>query len=86
MTSTGEDVVEPPDDDRYQQTLANFRAQWLRDGELEYLRRLLNRHDGNVASAALEAELSTSHLYRVLRRSPAAVSPFQKRQQSLKKR
>jgi DNA-binding NtrC family response regulator len=44
------------------------RSRLLADFELQYLKRLLDRCDGNVARAARAAEMARSHLNELLRR------------------
>jgi DNA-binding NtrC family response regulator len=42
------------------------REQWNRVMELEYLQRLIARHEGNVSAAAKTAGVNRVHLYRLL--------------------
>ena len=45
----------------FEQPFKEFRERWIEQGEREYLRRLLDRHDRNVAGAAEQARAG-SHL------------------------
>lgn len=51
-----------------------LRDDAVRAFEVRYLAALLERHDGNVSAAAVEAGLSRSQFYRVLRRHPALMA------------
>jgi len=44
-----------------------FRDEWTALGEREYLRRLLAKHDRNVAAAAREAGVDRTYIYRLMR-------------------
>jgi DNA-binding NtrC family response regulator len=48
--------------------MREYRESLLRQGEREYVKRLLARHGGNIAAASKEAELDRSHFYRIVRR------------------
>ena len=45
-----------------------FRDRWNDWGEREYLRRLLERHGGNVTQAAVEAAVDRTYVHRLMRR------------------
>ncbi|HEY1959602.1 MAG TPA: sigma 54-interacting transcriptional regulator [Polyangiaceae bacterium] len=44
-----------------------FRDEWTALGEREYLKRLLAKHDRNVAAAAREAGVDRTYIYRLMR-------------------
>jgi two-component system, NtrC family, response regulator GlrR len=46
----------------------DFRERWIDSGEKEYVRRLLIRHDRNVAAAAREAGVDRTYIYRLIRK------------------
>jgi transcriptional regulator of acetoin/glycerol metabolism len=48
--------------------LKAFRQAWTDRGEREWLRRLLERHGGCVATAAAAAHVDRSHLHRLIRK------------------
>jgi transcriptional regulator with GAF, ATPase, and Fis domain len=48
--------------------LRETRATWLDAMERAYVRRLLQRHGGNVARAAEAADIDRTHLYRLIRK------------------
>jgi two-component system response regulator GlrR len=48
--------------------LREARATWLDAMEREYVRRLLERYDGDVAEAAGAAGVDRTHLYRLIRK------------------
>jgi transcriptional regulator of acetoin/glycerol metabolism len=52
----------------FAQDYRGFRDRWSEAGEREYLRRLLERHGGNVAHAAAEAGVDRTYVYRLMRR------------------
>lgn len=52
----------------FEQPFKEFRERWIDHGEREYLRRLLERHDRNVAAAAEEAGLDRTYVYRLIRK------------------
>jgi transcriptional regulator with GAF, ATPase, and Fis domain len=52
----------------FQQAYKDFRESWVDSGEKEYIRRLLVRHDRNVAAAAREAEVDRTYIYRLIRK------------------
>jgi transcriptional regulator of acetoin/glycerol metabolism len=52
----------------FSQPFKVFREQWIDNGEREYLRRLLERHQRNVSAAARAAELDRTYLYRLIRK------------------
>ena len=52
----------------YEQAYKDFREAWVDAGEKEYVRRLLLRHDRNVAAAAREAEIDRTYIYRLIRK------------------
>ena len=68
------DVVAPsatasPLDARiFEQSYKDFRESWVDSGEKEYVRRLLLRHDRNVAAAAREADVDRTYIYRLIRK------------------
>jgi DNA-binding NtrC family response regulator len=45
-----------------------FREAWIARGEARYVERLLERHGGNVANAAREAQVNRSHFYRLVKK------------------
>ena len=58
-----------PDDPRlFETAYKDFREGWIDTGEREYVRRLLLRHDRNVAAAAREAEVDRTYIYRLIRK------------------
>jgi transcriptional regulator of acetoin/glycerol metabolism len=52
----------------FEQAYKDFRESWVDSGEKEYIRRLLLRHDRNVAAAAREAEVDRTYIYRLIRK------------------
>jgi DNA-binding NtrC family response regulator len=52
----------------HQLPLRDARAAWLDLLEREYLRQLLERHQGDVPSAAQAADVDRTHLYRLIRK------------------
>jgi transcriptional regulator with GAF, ATPase, and Fis domain len=52
----------------FEQAYKDFREAWIDAGEKEYVRRLLLRHDRNVAAAAREAEVDRTYIYRLIRK------------------
>ena len=52
----------------FEQAYKDFRESWIDSGEKEYVRRLLLRHDRNVAAAAREAEVDRTYIYRLIRK------------------
>jgi transcriptional regulator with GAF, ATPase, and Fis domain len=57
------------DDPRvFEQAYKDFRESWIDNGEKEYVRRLLLRHNRNVAAAAREAEVDRTYIYRLIRK------------------
>lgn len=52
----------------FDQAYKEFRESWVDSGEKEYVRRLLLRHDRNVAAAAREAEVDRTYVYRLIRK------------------
>ncbi len=52
----------------FEQAYKDFREAWIDSGEKEYVRRLLLRHDRNVAAAAREAEVDRTYIYRLIRK------------------
>ncbi|HEU4411348.1 MAG TPA: sigma 54-interacting transcriptional regulator [Polyangiaceae bacterium] len=59
---------EPGEDARAAGPFHEFREAWLARGEAYYVARLLERHGGNVANAAREAQVNRSHLYRLVKK------------------
>ena len=49
-------------------TFKTFREQWVEAGECEYLRRLLAKHNRNIAAVARDAGLDRTYIYRLLRK------------------
>ena len=45
-----------------------FREAWIDQGEREYVRRLLHRHDRNVVNAARQAGVDRTYIYRLIRK------------------
>jgi len=60
--------AEFPESVDFEQSLRDFRAQWLEAGERAYVSRLLERHSGSVSAAAEEAQVHRSYIYRLIRR------------------
>ena len=58
----------PTDARMFEQAYKDFREAWVDCGEKEYIRRLLLRHDRNVAAAAREAEVDRTYIYRLIRK------------------
>ncbi|MFO0760648.1 MAG: sigma 54-interacting transcriptional regulator [Byssovorax sp.] len=58
----------PPAAISFETTLKEFREQWSDQGDREYIRRLLERHGGSVSSAAAEAGVDRTYLYRCIRK------------------
>jgi transcriptional regulator with GAF, ATPase, and Fis domain len=52
----------------FEQAYKDFREAWIDVGEREFIRRLLLRHDRNVAAAAREAEVDRTYIYRLIRK------------------
>jgi transcriptional regulator with GAF, ATPase, and Fis domain len=52
----------------FEHAYKDFREAWIDLGEREYIRRLLLRHDRNVAAAAREAEVDRTYIYRLIRK------------------
>jgi transcriptional regulator with GAF, ATPase, and Fis domain len=52
----------------FEQAYKDFRESWVDSGEKEYVRRLLLRHDRNVAAAAREADVDRTYIYRLIRK------------------
>jgi transcriptional regulator with GAF, ATPase, and Fis domain len=52
----------------FEATYKDFREVWIDAGEKEYVRRLLLRHDRNVAAAAREAGVDRTYIYRLIRK------------------
>jgi DNA-binding NtrC family response regulator len=50
------------------QPLRTFREQWVGYGERAFLRDLLDRHQNNVAAAAIEAGIDRTYMYRLMRK------------------
>jgi two-component system, NtrC family, response regulator GlrR len=60
--------VDTSDPRIFEQAYKDFRESWIDSGEKEYVRRLLSRHRRNVASAAREAEVDRTYIYRLIRK------------------
>jgi two-component system, NtrC family, response regulator GlrR len=45
-----------------------FREQWLELGEREYLRRMLERHNRNIATLAKDAGVDRTYIYRLMKK------------------
>jgi two-component system, NtrC family, response regulator GlrR len=60
--------LNPTDARMFEQAYKDFRENWIDAGEKEYVRRLLLRHDRNVAAAAREAEVDRTYIYRLIRK------------------
>jgi transcriptional regulator with PAS, ATPase and Fis domain len=45
-----------------------FRENWIELGEREYLCRMLERHDRNVANLSKEAEVDRTYIYRLMKK------------------
>jgi len=52
----------------FDQPFKEFRERWIEHGEREYLRRLLERAERNVAGAAEQAGLDRTYVYRLIRK------------------
>jgi transcriptional regulator of acetoin/glycerol metabolism len=61
-------TLNPSDARMFEQAYKDFRENWIDAGEKEYVRRLLLRHDRNVAAAAREAEVDRTYIYRLIRK------------------
>lgn len=59
------DVTDPA---VFEQAYREFRECWIDAGEKEYVRRLLLRHGRNVPSAAKEAGVDRTYIYRLIRK------------------
>jgi transcriptional regulator of acetoin/glycerol metabolism len=46
----------------------DFRERWIDHGEREYVRLLLERHQGNVTAAAQAAGLARTYVYRLIKK------------------
>jgi transcriptional regulator with GAF, ATPase, and Fis domain len=57
-----------PDAPSFSQPFRAFREAWMGYGERAFLRALLDRHESNVASAAKEAGIDRTHMYRLIRK------------------
>jgi transcriptional regulator with GAF, ATPase, and Fis domain len=69
--AAGEDGNRPSrfDDSKiFETNYKDFRETWVDEGEKEYIRRLLLRHNRNVAAAAREAEVDRTYIYRLIRK------------------
>jgi transcriptional regulator with GAF, ATPase, and Fis domain len=51
-----------------EQPFREFREQWIDQGERDYVRSLLERHQRNVSAAAEEAGLDRTYIYRLIRK------------------
>jgi two-component system, NtrC family, response regulator GlrR len=60
--------VSTDDPQIFEHTYKDFREAWVDAGEREYIRRLLVRHSRNVASAAREAGVDRTYIYRLIRK------------------
>ncbi len=58
----------PQLDINFRQGFKDFREKWIDLGEREYLLRLLERHGRNVATAAEEAAVDRTYMYRLIRK------------------
>jgi two-component system response regulator GlrR len=54
--------------DMLEQSFKTFREAWIEEGERRYVRHLLEKNGRNVASAAREAEVDRTYLYRLIRK------------------
>lgn len=52
----------------FRRSYRDFREAWIEQGEREYVRELLVRHNRNVAAAAKDAEVDRTHIYRLIRK------------------
>jgi DNA-binding NtrC family response regulator len=52
----------------FQRAYREFREAWIEAGEREYVRQLLSRNGRNVATAAKEADVDRTHIYRLMRK------------------
>ena len=52
----------------FDQSYKEVREEWLEYLEREYFRRLLAKHDRNVAEAARAAGVDRTYVYRLIRR------------------
>ena len=65
---TGPAFLSAPIEEMVKKPYSEARSQLLNDFEAVYLRALLDRVGGNVASAAREAKMARSYLNEMLRR------------------
>jgi two-component system, NtrC family, response regulator GlrR len=63
------DVSDPA---MFERAYKEFRESWIDAGEREYVRRLLLRHGHNVQSAAREAGIDRTYIYRLIRKHSLA--------------
>jgi DNA-binding NtrC family response regulator len=63
-TAAGGVTAEVP----FEQPFKEFRERWIDHGERQYLRRLLERHDRDVAAAAEAAGVDRTYVYRLIRK------------------
>jgi transcriptional regulator with GAF, ATPase, and Fis domain len=60
--------VRPDSPAMFEQAYKDFREAWIDAGEKEYIRKLLLRHNRNVAAAAREADVDRTYIYRLIRK------------------
>jgi transcriptional regulator with GAF, ATPase, and Fis domain len=60
--------VDASDPALFEHAYKEFREMWKDAGDKEYVRRLLLRHDRNVAAAAKEAGIDRTYIYRLIRK------------------
>jgi transcriptional regulator with GAF, ATPase, and Fis domain len=68
VTPTVPGGFDPDDPKLFEAIYKDFREAWIDTGEREYVRRLLLRHDRNVAAAAREAGVDRTYVYRLIRK------------------
>jgi two-component system, NtrC family, response regulator GlrR len=61
-------TFKPDDPSMFEQAYKDFREAWIDAGEKEFVRRLLLRHNRNVAAAAREADVDRTYIYRLIRK------------------
>jgi DNA-binding NtrC family response regulator len=68
VASAAAQSPQPEQAQMFEQAYKDFRESWIDAGEKEYVRRLLLRHNRNVAAAAREAEVDRTYIYRLIRK------------------
>jgi DNA-binding NtrC family response regulator len=52
----------------FEQAYKDFREAWVDYGEKEYMRRVLDQNERNVATAAKKAGVDRTYIYRLIRK------------------